>query len=489
MKFYYEQFMHCSIAENLICRNISRDTIVEIMNTASPYFKTKDLKIPPHSIEAEKALLGSVMIRGEVMHDICDLISEASFYSTQNRYIWAVLFELHNKATPIDVLSVSSRLKEKELFEQAGGMSYLTEIINLVPSSTNAGHYAELVEKKHVMRELLRAAEDISSYGYDEEAELHDILEKAEKSIYKVTEKTGAHKFIAIKSILDTAFDRLDHLHKTKDEIRGVRTGFTDLDNKLAGLQKSDLIILAARPSMGKTSLALDIARKAAVTHKVPVAIFSLEMSSQQLVDRMLSAESQVDAWKLRTGHNLSVEQDFKAIGEAIARLSEAPIFIDDQAGNNILKMRAVARRLKNEKGLGLIVVDYLQLMLPTNANRNNDNIVQQVTEISRSLKNLARELDVPVLALSQLSRAVEQRGGKPRLSDLRDSGSIEQDADVVMFIHREADADAGGKKEEAEILIEKHRNGPTGVVKLYFDSKKTTFLSMDKGEFGDFDK
>ena len=282
--------------------------------------------------------------------------------------------------------------------------------------------------------------------------------------------------------------ERLDHLHKTKGELRGVPTGFAELDNKLAGMQKSDLIILAARPSMGKTSLALDIARKAAVNHKVPVAIFSLEMSSQQLVDRMLAAESQVDSWKIRTGHNLSVTDDFKAIGDAIGRLSEAPIFIDDQAGNNMLKMRATARRLKNEKGLGLIVVDYLQLIIPTQT-RGSDNLVQQITEISHALKNLARELEVPVLALSQLSRAVEQRGGKPRLSDLRDSGSIEQDADVVMFIHRESDQDAGGRKEEAEILIEKHRNGPTGIAKLYFDSKKTTFLSMDKADFGGFEK
>ena len=455
--------------------------------TTSPYFKTKDLKIPPHNIEAEKALLGSIMIRGEVMNDICDIVNEQAFYSGSHKAIWSVLFELHTKAQPIDVLSVSARLKEKGLLDQAGGMSYLTEIINVVPSSTNAEHYAQIVEKKFVMRELLRAAENITGLGYDEEAELHDILEKAEKALYAVTNKTGSHKFIALKDTLTDAWDRLEHLHKTSGELRGIPTGFPELDNKLAGFQKSDLIILAARPSMGKTSLALDIARKAAINHKVPVAIFSLEMSSQQLVDRMLAAESQVDSWKLRTGHNLSVDQDFKAIGEAIARLSDAPIYIDDAPGNNILKMRAVARRLKNEKGLGLIVVDYLQLMLPTQS-RNSDNIVQQVTEISRSLKNLARELEVPVLALSQLSRAVEQRGGKPRLSDLRDSGSIEQDADVVMFIHREVDQDQGGKKEEAEILIEKHRNGPTGVAKLFFDSKKTTFLSIDKADFGEFE-
>jgi len=457
------------------------------MATTSPYLKARDLKIPPHSLEAEKALLGSIMIRPEVMHDILDLVNDRAFYSNQHKHIWSTLFELHTKNTPIDLLSLSARLKEKNLLENVGGMAYLSELINSVPSSTNAHHYAELVGNKHIMRELLKAAEEITGLGYDEETDLHEIIEKAEKALYAVTNVTGSNKFVLLKDTLDGAWDRIEHLSKTTHELRGVPTGFVELDNKLAGFQKSDLIILAARPSMGKTSLALDIARKAAINHKVPVAIFSLEMSSQQLVDRMLSAESQVDSWKIRTGHNLSVEHDFKSIGEAISRLSEAPIYIDDQAGNNILKMRAVARRLKNEGKLGLIIVDYLQLMVPTNANKFGDNLVQQVTEISRSLKNLARELDVPVLALSQLSRAVEQRGGKPRLSDLRDSGSIEQDADVVMFIHREADSDNGGKKEEAEILIEKHRNGPTGIAKLYFDSKKTTFMSMEKADFGDF--
>ena len=457
------------------------------MATTSPDLKARDLKIPPHSLEAEKALLGSIMIRPEVIHDILDLVTDRAFYSNQHKNIWSTIIELHTKSIPIDLLSLSSRLKEKNLLENVGGMAYLSELINSVPSSTNAEHYAQLVGNKHIMRELLKAAEEITGLGYDEESELSDILEKAEKALHNVTNTSGSNKFVAIKDTLEGAWERLEHLSKTTGELRGVPTGFAELDNKLAGFQKSDLIILAARPSMGKTSLALDIARKAAINHKVPVAIFSLEMASQQLVDRMLSAESQVDSWKIRTGHNLSVDHDFKAIGEAISRLSEAPIYIDDQAGNNILKMRAVARRLKNEGKLGLIIVDYLQLMVPTNANKFGDNLVQQVTEISRSLKNLARELDVPVLALSQLSRAVEQRGGKPRLSDLRDSGSIEQDADVVMFIHREADADNGGKKEEAEILIEKHRNGPTGIAKLYFDSKKTTFMSMEKADFGDF--
>src|SRR3989344_1580936 len=383
-------------------------------STSSPYFKPKDLRIPPQSLEAEKALLGSIMIRPEVMHEIVDVINDKSFYSDRHRLIWSVVIELHGKGTPIDLLSLSSRLKEKEILEQAGGMSYLTELVQGVPSSTNAKYYAEIVQKKSIMRNLINASEYVGELGFDESGEIYELLDKAEKRIFEVTNFTGTHKFIALKDTLAEAWERIDKLHNTKDELRGIPTGFHGLDNKLAGLQKSDLIILAARPSMGKTSLALDIARKAAIDHKVPVGIFSLEMSSQQLVDRMLSAESQVDSWKLRTGHNLSVENDFKAIRDAMDRLSQAPIYIDDQPANNILKMRAVARRLKSEKGLGLIVVDYLQLMAPTNT-RASDSMVQQVTEISRSLKTLARELDVPVLALSQLSRAIEQRRGKPR--------------------------------------------------------------------------
>ena len=461
------------------------------MNPTSPYFKTKDLRIPPQSLEAEKALLGSIMIRPEMMHEVMDVVDEKAFYSDRHKIIWSIMMELHGKGTPIDLLSLSARMKDKEILEKAGGMSYLTELVHGVPSSTNAKHYAEIVQKKHIMRNLINASEYVGNLGFDEEMDIEETLDKAEKKIFEVTNFTGTHKFIELKDTLGEAWERIDKLHNTKDELRGIPTGFHALDNKLAGLQKSDLIILAARPSMGKTSLALDIARMSAINHKVPVGIFSLEMSSQQLVDRMLSAESQVEAWKIRTGHNLSVENDFKAIRDAMDRLSRAPIYIDDQPANNILKMRAVARRLKAEKGLGLIIVDYLQLMVPTQ-NRNSDNVVQQVTEISRSLKQLARELEVPVLALSQLSRAVEQRGGEPRLSDLRDSGSIEQDADVVMFIHREdkynKDA-ATARPNIAKILIEKHRNGPTGVAELYFDDKKTSFMSIDKSDFGEFDQ
>lgn len=450
----------------------------------SPYQKA--LRIPPQSIDAEMAFLGSVMLRPELMYEIVDVISPSSFYSQKHRIIFEVMLELFGKNDPIDLLTLSSRLKEKDLLAQIGGSSYLTELANTVPSAANAEHYARIIQKKYMMRRLIEASEEISSLGYDESGELEELLDQAEKTVFEITNQSTTHKFIGMKTILGDAWERIDKLHNSKGELRGVPTGFPSLDNKLSGLQNSDLIILAARPSMGKTSLALDIARGAALKHNIPVGIFSLEMSSQQLVDRMLAAESKVDAWKLRNG-KLSAEEDFNRIRDALDTLSKAPVYIDDQPGNNILKMRSVARRLKSEKGLGLIIVDYLQLMTPTYS-KNNDNVVQQVTEISRSLKHLARELNVPVLALSQLSRAVESRGGKPRLSDLRDSGSIEQDADVVMFIHREADEDKGGKKQTAEILIEKHRNGPTGKAELFFDADKSSFISLDTDKHGGAD-
>ncbi len=446
----------------------------------SPY-----LRVPPQSLEAEMALLGSVMLRPDVIYEITDFIGAHSFYSERHAMIFRAMMELYAKATPIDLLSLSSALRDKGILEQAGGASYLTELVNGVPSSANAKHYAEIVQKKHVMRNLIECSEEISRLGYDEAGDLEQLLDNAEKSIFQVTNFSSAHRFIELRETLGEAWDRLEKLHKSKDEMRGIPTGFKAIDDKLAGFQKSDLIILAARPSMGKTSLALDIARQSAVNHNIPVGIFSLEMSSQQLVDRMLAAESRVDAWKLRTGR-LTAESEFDSIRQSLDKLSKAPIYIDDQPANNILKMRSVARRLKSEKGLGLIVVDYLQLMQPTNSTKS-DNVVQQVTEISRSLKHLARELEVPVLALSQLSRAVEQRGGRPRLSDLRDSGSIEQDADVVMFIHREDKIlkEESNKPNIAEIMIEKHRNGPTGSIELFFDSNKATFLSIDKSNFG----
>jgi replicative DNA helicase len=453
----------------------------------SPYFKTKDLRIPPQSLEAERALLGSIMLRPEVMYDVMDIVQKPMFYSEKHRMMWNNMTSLHTKNTPIDLLSLSNKLKEVNELEMIGGMSYLTEVVNSVPSSANAVYYAQIVQKKYMMRQLIEASEHIGNLGFDESGELEEVLDKAEKKIFEVTNYTGGGKFVHLKDTLVEAWDRIEKLHNTQGELRGVPSGFKGLDNKLAGFQKADLIILAARPSVGKTSLALDIARKAATLHNTPVGIFSLEMSSQQLVDRMLSAESRVDAWKLRTGHQLSIEHDFGPLREAMERLDKAPIFIDDTPGNNILKMRSVARRLKSEKGLGLIIVDYLQLMVPTH-NRNSDNVVQQVTEISHSLKNLARELEVPVIALSQLSRDVEKRGGEPRLSDLRDSGSIEQDADVVLFIHREdrfnEDKSIAMK---AKIIIAKHRNGATGEVMMAFDGDKTSFMDVDKNEFDGF--
>lgn len=442
------------------------------------------IRVPPNNTEAERALLGSIMLRPEVMFEVTDLVHPTSFYSEKHRLVFETMLELWSKRSPTDLLTVSARLKEKNLLEDIGGNSYLGEIINSVPSAANAAYYAQIIQKKHIARNLIGAADFISSLGYDEAAELEELLDQAQKRIYDVTNISSVHKFVELKEELSEAWERLDRLHNSGDGLRGVATGFKELDEKLSGLQKSDLIILAARPSIGKTALALDIARQAAVYHNVPVGIFSLEMSSQQLVDRMLASQSNVDAWKLRTG-KLSREDDFAAIRQSLDVLAKAPIFIDDQPGNNILKMRSVARRLKNEKGLGLIVVDYLQLMITT---KNYDSMVNQVTEISRSLKNLARELEVPVLALSQLSRAIEQRGGKPKLSDLRDSGSIEQDADVVMFIHREDKMKSREDSEKtniAEILIEKHRNGATGKVELFFDEKKATFLPLEKAQFG----
>ena len=446
-----------------------------------------NIRIPPQNVESEMALLGSIMLRPESLPEIMDILRPDAFYTDKHKTIFLAMMHLHDKREPIDLLTLSSKLKESIDLDRIGGMSYLTEIVNTVPSSSNAEHYASIIGKKHTMRRLIEAAEHISNLGYDEGNEIDDILDKAEKRIYEVTSKNLSGKYIEMKDVLGEAWERLDRLHKSKDEIRGVPTGFRDLDFRLSGLQNSDLVILASRPSMGKTSLALDIARNAAIRHNIPTAIFSLEMSTQQLVDRMLAAESRVDAWKLRTG-KLKLDQEFDSIRASLDPLSKAPIYIDDQAANNILKIRSVVRRLKHEKGLGLVNVDYLQLMAPT-MSKHNDNLVQQITEISRSLKQLAKEFDVPVLALSQLSRAVESRGGRPRLSDLRDSGSIEQDADVVMFIHREQNEEGGGKKQTAEILIEKHRNGPTGKVNLFFDADKSSFLSVDKADFKDFDE
>ncbi len=448
--------------------------------------RNNNLRIPPQSIDAEMAVLGSIMIRPGALYEINDIINAESFYVSKHKEIYKIMLELSSKGEPIDILSVSHKLSEKGLLESIGGSTYLAELTNAVPTSTSIKYYAEIVNKKHLLRKIIEAGTDISELGFKEEVEdVLEVLDQAEKRMMGINDSSGGHIFVSMKDSLPEAWERLEKLHEKKGELRGVPTGFHDLDQYLSGLQKSDLIILAARPSMGKTTFALDIARQAALKHSVPTVIFSLEMSTQQLVDRMLAAESHVNAWNLRTG-NLSHENEFSKIRDSLDKLSKAPIYIDDLAGNGIVRMRSVCRRIRANHGLGLIIVDYLQLM---STSKNYDNMVNQVTEISRSLKGLAKEFDVPVIALSQLSRAVESRGGRPRLSDLRDSGSIEQDADIVMFIHREDKGkDESEKTNIAEILIEKHRNGPVGKVDLFFDEKSTTFMSIDKNTSNNFD-
>jgi replicative DNA helicase len=444
-----------------------------------------EVRIPPQSIDSEKAVLGSIMLRKEAMHEVEDIINPDSFYAEKHKMIFQAMLDLSMKNEPIDMLSLSTKLGEQKLLEAVGGNQYLAEIVNVVPSSTNVKHYAEIVQKKYILRSLIEAADYVSELAFEEgDDHMDDILDMAEKKMFSVVSSPKSQKFVSLKDELPEAYERLEKLHENKGMLRGLPTGFRDLDTLLSGLQNQDLIILAARPSMGKTTLALDIARLSATMHDKSVLIFSLEMSSQQLVDRMLSAQSRVNAWNLRTG-NLSSDKDFSNLRDSLDKLAKAKMYIDDQAGNSIVRMKALSRRLKAEKGLDLIVVDYLQLMTTS---KNYDSMVNQVTEISRSLKSLAKELDVPVLALSQLSRAVESRGGRPRLSDLRDSGSIEQDADVVMFIHREDKGkDESEKTNIAEIMIEKHRNGPTGKIELYFDEKTTTFLNLEKSSLSEF--
>ncbi|MEK7133888.1 MAG: replicative DNA helicase [Patescibacteria group bacterium] len=457
-------------------------------HAAFPPAPASGMRVPPQSLDTERALLGALMINHEAMYEVADIIRQDSFYAGQHRSIYDAMLTLYEKGQSIDLITVSNRLKDLGQLSDVGGSAYLSELVASSSSPGSAKHYADIVQSKFILRSLLSVGWQISELGYSEDRAVEEILEEAEQAIFSVASAPSLRKFSVIKEELTEAWERLEHLQKHENAMRGVSTGFPELDSRLSGFQKSDLIILAARPSMGKTALALDIARKTAIKHGTAVGIFSLEMSSQQLTDRMLSAQSNVDSWKLRTG-KIKKEEDFQRLQEGMAALSEAPIYIDDQPGATILSMRSIARRLKLEKSLQLIIVDYLQLITPAHS-RGGDNLVQQITEISRSLKSMARELDVPVLALSQLSRAVEQRRGRPRLSDLRDSGSIEQDADVVMFIHRDdkMNADSGAEKTNiAEILIEKHRNGPTGKVDLRFDEEKTTFRSVEKSDFGDF--
>lgn len=444
--------------------------------------KISNIRVPPQDIEVEKSLLGSLMLEKEAITKVADTLHADDFYKRNHQYIYQVIEDLFTSGEPVDLISVASKLKERNHLENVGGTIYLTELINIVPTASHVLNYSKIVQKKRVLRDLIAAGSDISLMGYREEEDSDDLLDNAERRIFSITQKNLKQSFLPIKPYLEEAFNRIDKISKQKGGLRGVSTGFNGLDSVLSGLQKSDLVVLAARPSMGKSSLALDIAKNVALKEKLPVGIFSLEMSKDQLIDKLISSESNVDSWKIRQGMLSSEgeDNDFVCIQHALGVLSEAPIFIDDASSCSVLQMRAMARRLQASHGLGLIVVDYLQLIEPNNRIMNS---VQQITEISRQLKGLARELNIPVLALSQLSRAVEQRTPKiPRLSDLRDSGAIEQDSDVVMFIYREdVYQEETPRKGIADIIIAKHRNGPIGRIELVFDKQRACFRNMEK--------
>jgi len=438
--------------------------------------------LPPQDQEAEKSLLGSLMLDKKAINKVADLLTFEDFYRESHQKIYGAITELFERREPIDLLSVTTRLKEKKQLEEIGGSAYLSECINFVPTASHVLNYAKIIQKKRILRDLISASYEIGGLGHDETEDVDITLDKAEKRIFSVAQQSLTQEFTAIKDNLEEAFERIDNLSKNKGSVRGVSTGFVDLDRILSGFQKSDFIILAARPSLGKSSLAVDFARSISTKENLPVGIFSLEMSTDQMIDRLIASEANVDLWKIRTGYlsDSSENNDFTRIQHALDSLSNAPIYINDSATTNILQMRAMARRLQAENGLGLLIIDYIQLIEPRNS---SDSAVRQVTEISRSLKALAKELNIPVLALSQLSRAVEQRTPQiPRLSDLRESGALEQDADVVIFIHREDRyRPETSRKNIADIIIAKHRNGPIGKTELFFNDRVVSFRNLEK--------
>lgn len=437
-------------------------------------------KQQPHNTEAEASLLGAILIDADALVKIADTVSATDFYDQRHSRIYEAVAQLYERRSPIDVLTLADQLKANGNLDLVGGPSYLTELTNFVPTAAHVEQYAEIVAQKALRRKLIHASQQIVTLGYDESKALRELVEEAESELFQVSQKHIKQSIVSIETILAESFDRLDDLHKDKNKIRGVPTGFKDMDEVLAGLQRSDLFILAARPSMGKTAFSLNLAHNVATLAKQPVLVFSLEMSKEQLVDRLLSMESGVDAWALRTG-NLT-DADFERIGHAMGALSEAPIYIDDTPGITISDLRTKARREAHKNQLGLIIVDYLQLMSGGSRFGGSDNRVQEISEISRGLKAIARELNVPLIALSQLSRSVENRNPQiPQLADLRESGSIEQDADVVAFIYREEYYNPETERKNiTDIFIKKHRNGPTGGVELFFDKEKQRFRSLD---------
>lgn len=445
-------------------------------------------RVPPQNTEAEASLLGSILIDKDAIVKIADIISADDFYDERHGHIFASIKKLYDQHKPIDILTLTDQLKNESLLDTIGGTPYLTELTNFVPTAAHAPEYAEIVSSKALRRRLIKASQDISAISYNEKENLQSLIEQAESRLFEVSNRHIKQDVVSLEKILSESFERLDELHKDKNTIRGIPTGYKDLDNILAGLQKSDLFVLAARPSMGKTALSLNIAHNVAVKSGQSVLLFSLEMSKEQLVDRLLAMESGVDAWSLRTS-NLT-DADFEKIGHAMGVLSEAPIYIDDSPGITVADMRTKARREAHLRPLGLIIVDYLQLMSGSSRFGGDGNRVQEISEISRGLKGIARELNVPLIALSQLSRSVESRSPQiPQLADLRESGSIEQDADVVAFLYREEYYNPDTQRKNiTDVLIKKHRNGPTGAVELYFDREKQRFRSLEVKHSTPFD-
>lgn len=440
--------------------------------------KNIEAKIPPQNVDAEMSLLGAVLIDEEVLADVTEITKPRDFYDKRHAFIYEGMVNLFEHHKPVDLLTLTDELSKKDLLDEVGGSKYLAQLTNYVPTAAHASTYADMVAQKAVRRRLIKASGEISEFGYDEEFNVQELLEKAEAELFAVSDQSLKQDLTSIETILIESFDRLEELHRNKGGLRGVKTGYRDLDNMTAGLQRSDLLILAARPAMGKTTLVTNLAYNVATLNKQSVLFFSLEMSKEQLIDRMLSDVSGVDSWNIRTG-NLS-DEDFSKLSEASGEMAEAPIYIDDTPGLTVLEMRTKARRAAHQAPLGLIVIDYLQLI--QGRGRSDGNRVQEVSEISRGLKLLARELNVPVIALSQLSRSVESRSPQiPQLADLRESGSIEQDADIVMFIYREAYYNPDTDRQNiTDLIIAKHRNGPVGKVELYFHPERLRFMSLD---------
>jgi len=433
-------------------------------------------RLPPHNIEAEQSVLGSLLIDRDAIIRIASYLKAEDFYVSANATIYRAILDLYNRREPTDFVTLSDELERRGTLDEIGGVGYLSSLLSAVPTAVHVEYYGRIVERTATLRRLIDAGTSIVGIGYQDNVDTEDAIDSAERALFQVTQQRQTKDFQSIHDVIDRFFDQLEYLQNNRDELVGVPTGFTDLDRLTGGLQRSDLVIVAARPSMGKTAFSLGIAYGAAVQHGRTVGVFSLEMSAEQLVQRLLSTESGIDSHKIRLG-NID-DREWEEISRAFGRLSEARIFIDDSANAGIMDIRSKARRLQAEQGLDLIIVDYLQLM----TGRRSENRVQEISEISRGLKGLARELNIPVVALSQLSRAVESRSDhRPMLSDLRESGAIEQDADIVMFIYREEKYDEhSDKKGIAELIVSKHRNGPVDTVNLRFFEATARFADLE---------